>query len=77
MINDIRIIYYHPYLIKYIGYIKNEKYDGYGKLYHRNGKLFYEGNFKDHLFNGYGIKYDENGNILYNGLFYKGFSIFM
>ena len=74
---DFIITYYYPCLVKYIGYIKDKKYDGYGKLYYNNGMIHYEGDFKKQMFNGYGIKYNEEGSILHNGLFYNGFPVFI
>ena len=46
---------------KYEGEFKDNKYNGYGKLFELDNEnniyLYYEGNFKDNQINGKGIKY--------------------
>ncbi len=38
----------------YKGNWKNNKMDGFGKLYYQSGKIAYEGNWTDDQFQGYG-----------------------
>lgn len=54
-------------LLLYEGEMKDGKYSGKGKEYHRNGQLCYDGEFKDDEYHGKGTLYDENGNIIYDG----------
>ena len=51
------------------GSIKNDKYDGFGNIYHLNKNLYYQGNFKDGNISGKGIKYYENGFKKIEGIF--------
>ena len=53
---------------KYIGEFKNDKFDGYGKLY-LECNLYYEGNFSNNNFSGKGIIYYPNQKIYYEGQF--------
>ncbi len=56
---------------KFIGEFKNDKFDGFGKLYF--GKyLFYEGNFSKNKFSDKGIIYYQNQKIYYDGEFENG-----
>ena len=82
--NKIKGSYYVNKIKKYEGEFKDNKYNGYGKLfeldYENNIYLYYEGNFKDNQINGKGIKYYQNNikkvegifrNInSYNGIYY-------
>ena len=59
----IRIIYENG--LKYIGEYKNNKKEGYGKMYYSEGNK-YEGEWKNNEREGYGILF-VNGNIYYEG----------
>ena len=54
---EIAIIFDKYNDIEYIGYLKNDKYEGYGRLYNNNS-LKYQGFFNDGKYNGIGILYD-------------------
>lgn len=45
----------------------DDKPDGKGTLYFKNGKIKYKGEFKDDVYNGKGILYKENGDVDYDG----------
>ena len=54
----------------YEGGIKNDKYNGFGKIYYcQNKSLQFQGNFKDGEINGKGTKYYENGMKKIEGIF--------
>ena len=48
---------YNDKKLKYKGYFKEGKFDGFGQLYDDNGNLIYEGFFKKNEFNGRGTFY--------------------
>jgi flagellin-like hook-associated protein FlgL len=50
----------------YDGYLKDGKFDGYGRLYDKN-KIIYEGDWSNGLYNGYGTVYDNSGKKVYQG----------
>ena len=52
---------------KYDGEFKNNKWNGTGILYDKNGRKEYEGEFKDKLLHGNGILFLANGNIYIGG----------
>ena len=53
--------------LKYCGELKNNKANGKGILYFKNGNIEYDGEFKDHKRKGKGIGYYPNGNKIYEG----------
>ncbi|QVK19176.1 hypothetical protein KHQ81_05610 [Mycoplasmatota bacterium] len=65
-------IYGKAHRFIYQGYMLNNKYHGYGKLYDAYGNVEYEGEFKNGLFHGHGKRY-HNGNLVYEGGFLDGY----
>jgi len=53
----------------YIGQMKNDLIDGYGKIYYMNGSIKYDGNFVNGHRHDKGIRNDMDGNIKYDGNF--------
>jgi antitoxin component YwqK of YwqJK toxin-antitoxin module len=51
------------YELQYIGYFKNNRFNGLGMCFHENGNKFYEGHFAKGQPCGEGILYDEDGNV--------------
>ena len=43
---------------KYRGTWKDDKYSGFGTLYHNNGQRMYDGNFEGGKMHGFGEKFD-------------------
>lgn len=71
------LVFNKNHVLKYEGEIINNKYDGYGILYHNDDKLnstykLYEGGFENNLFNGKGILYNSDQSIYYKGNFING-----
>ena len=54
---------------KYIGQIKNNKRNGKGLFYYKDGS-YYDGNWKDNRMHGKGSLFDCNGRLLYEGGWY-------
>ena len=60
-------------VIRFEGKFKNNIYDGKGKEYNIDGRLYQEGTFKKGFLHGKGIRYQENGiDILCKGKFIGG-----
>ena len=59
----------------YEGQWKNNKMDGWGKLFYEGGKLAYEGNWKEDEFHGYGKVYNDNPIDLDVGFDYTNFDL--
>jgi antitoxin component YwqK of YwqJK toxin-antitoxin module len=55
--------------LMYSGAFKNNKKQGQGVSFHKNGFKNYSGNFYNDLMNGFGHLYDRNGNLKYIGNF--------
>ena len=51
------------------GSIKNNLYNGFGKIYYKNKNIFFQGNFKNGKIEGKGAKYYENGAKKIEGIF--------
>ena len=53
------LIFLNEEIEKYEGEWKEDKADGYGILFWRDGSM-YNGNWEKGLYNGFGIRYDKN-----------------
>ena len=60
-------LYYPDGMLRFEGYYKDGKPNGYGKSYYKNGKLQYDGRWVDGVYHGEGTLYDENGKVVYRG----------
>ena len=54
------------------GYFKQNRLEGYGKIYYDSGELMFEGNFKEGQHHGEVIEYYRNGQILSVGQYKRG-----
>lgn len=59
-------------IIIYEGNLLNEKKNGKGKEFDRNGNQIYEGEFTDGVRQGNGKQFDGYGNLIYDGCFRNG-----
>ena len=58
--------------IKYIGYLKNNKFHGFGAEYFEDGKVKYRGEWENGKYHGKGTLYDEDGFVDHKGEFIDG-----
>ena len=58
--------------IKYIGYLKNNKFHGFGTEYVEDGKVKYRGEWENGKYHGKGTLYDEDGFVDHKGEFIDG-----
>ena len=58
--------------IKYIGYLKNNKFHGFGTEYLEDGKVKYRGEWENGKYHGKGTLYDEDGFVDHKGEFIDG-----
>jgi antitoxin component YwqK of YwqJK toxin-antitoxin module len=49
--------------IKYVGTMKDQKYDGFGTEYYKSGNIKYQGDFSNGMYDGSGTFYADNNNI--------------
>ena len=59
----------------YEGQWRNNKMDGFGKLYYEGGKIAYEGSWSQDEFNGYGKVYNDNPTQLTTSFDYTNFDL--
>ena len=64
-----KILKYENGIIKYYGYMKDDKMEGEGTSYYENGEKKYVGNWKNGKRDGEGISYYPDGKIEYIGTF--------
>ena len=60
------------YILEYIGNWKNDKYNGLGVYYHKNGNKFYEGHFVNGLPQGDGMLYNTKGEKKESSYYIRG-----
>ena len=58
--------------IKYIGYLKNNIFHGFGTEYFEDGKVKYRGEWENGKYHGKGTLYDEDGFVDHKGEFICG-----
>jgi len=70
--STIEKLYFDNGQIKYIGYLKNNKFHGFGTEYLEDGKVKYRGEWENGKYHGKGTLYDEDGFVDHKGEFIDG-----
>ena len=70
--SSIKKLFFDNGQIKYIGYLKNNKFHGFGTEYLEDGKVKYRGEWENGKYHGKGTLYDEDGFVDHKGEFIDG-----
>ena len=70
--SSIKKLFFDNGQIKYIGYLKNNKFHGFGTEYLEDGKVKYRGEWENGKYHGKGTLYDEDGFVDHKGEFICG-----